>query len=88
MQHPKYISDYRKAVAGLLDAFEVARNLYVPYEKLALGNALTDEDFTYGNSDITKQEFIDAVVSMQAFEAAFQTLAGAGHLTNLYRMTA
>ncbi len=87
MVGPTFIRDYRQGVTALLTAFETLRALQLPYDKLDLGTTLTDEDFTQGHSDITKTQFVAAVGSVQAFEAAFQTLAAAGHLTNLYRLT-
>ncbi len=66
-----FISRTRQTVTEILEAF-YARwgELYAQYQALGYGTALVDEDFVGENSDLTAQQFKDAVAALNNVKAA------------------
>jgi hypothetical protein len=77
-----FITRYRQTTTSWLTALEDLLALKSQYDALDLGNSLTEEDFAGANSDISKDDLVAAVGSVDAMNALFQQ----GHDTNLYRL--
>lgn len=77
-----FVSRYRLAVTSWLTAMEDLEALRQQYDSLDYGNALPPEAFEGSNSDITKEQLVAAVGSIEAIDGFTQ----AGHYTNLYHL--
>jgi len=84
-----FVGAYRQAVTNFLAAYQALRDLRQQYT--ALGYGLTDLNTICGtgaNADITGQNFLDAVSSMDSIDNLLNNLAPVqgAHLTNLERL--
>lgn len=79
-----FITRYRQELGRILVALDGELGMLDDqYDALDYSNALTDDDFTGANSDLTANQFKDGVASLRAVRLALHT---GGHNTNLYRL--
>lgn len=77
-----FITEYRRRVSAFLEEIDGELALLdAQYQALGYSDALTDEDFTEVNSDITAQQFKDGVAAISTIRASV-----AGNSTNLFRL--
>ena len=77
-----FVSRYRGAVTAWLVAMEDLAGLRAQYDALDYGSTLPPEAFEGANSDITKENLVAAVGSIEAIDG----FTNAGHYTNLYAL--
>ncbi len=75
-----HVNQIRRKIGELVGIWGDLELLKIEYQKLDLGNVLTDDDFA--NSDITKQEFVDGIAATLAVMAALDTNG-----TNLFKVS-
>jgi hypothetical protein len=66
-----FISRYRAAATKLLQALEEVDAMKAEYDGLGYSATLVDGDFTGSNTDLTAQQFKDALGNVETFRASF-----------------
>lgn len=77
-----FVTRYRQVTTNWLTALEDLNALREQYDALDYGNTLPPEAFEGANADLTKEQLVAAVGSVEAINAVFET----GHNSNLYRL--
>jgi hypothetical protein len=77
-----FVSRYRAATTAWLTALEDLNALRQQYDALDYGNTLPPEAFEGSNSDITKEQLVAGVGSIEAITGFVDT----GHDSNLYAL--
>lgn len=80
MNRTEFVNRYRDNTEKFLDAIEEFVNLRSEWDALGLSLSLVNGDIVGG--DVTAAQFSDAVGSVSAINALFET----GHNTNIYRL--
>ena len=77
-----FVSRYRAAVTAWLTSLEDLNALRQQYDALDYGSTLPPESFEGANGDITKEQLVAAVGSVEAITGFVDT----GHDSNLYAL--
>ena len=75
-----FVTRYRQVTTNWLTALEDLNAMREQYDALDYGNTLPPEAFEGANADITKEQLVAAVGSVEALNSTFES----GHNSNMY----